>query len=118
VPEWGEVHRATFPHAVLTNTPLARLSDREVAFGGDRSTPNVGPYDFEDFSMGNGSGYRQVVDLADLDASLYIHAPGQSGNLLSGNYADLLETWQAGEYLPMRRSGYEVESELMLVPGG
>jgi penicillin amidase len=118
VPEWGEVHRATFTHSVLTNTPLARLSDREVAFGGDRSTPNVGPYDFEDFSMGNGPGYRQVVDLADLDASLYVHAPGQSGNLLSGNYADLLETWQTGEYLPMRRSGYEVESELMLVPGG
>ncbi|WP_252829480.1 penicillin acylase family protein [Thermus scotoductus] len=45
VRSWGEVHRATFPHAVLTHTPLKRFTDRRVPFGGDRYTVNVGPFD-------------------------------------------------------------------------
>ncbi len=49
---WGEVHRASFPHAVLTHTPLKRLTDREVAFGGDRYTVNVGPFDPETLRHG------------------------------------------------------------------
>lgn len=99
---WGEVHRATFPHAVLTHTPLKRLADRAVAFGGDRYTVNVGPFDPETLRMTHGPSYRQVVDLSDPEASLFVHPMGQSGHFLSPHYADLLPLWARGEYLPMR----------------
>jgi penicillin amidase len=102
---WGEVHRASFPHAVLTHTPLKRLTDRGVAFGGDRYTVNVGPFDPETLRMTHGPSYRQVVNLADLEASLFIHPMGQSGHFLSPHYADLLPLWARGAYLPMGLAG-------------
>jgi len=102
---WGEVHRARFAHAVLTHTPLKRLSDREVAFGGDRYTVNVGPFDPKTLAMGHGPSYRQIVDLAHMENSLFVHPMGPSGHFLSAHYADLLALWARGAYLPMRTAG-------------
>ena len=112
---WGEVHRAAFPHAVLTHTPLKRLSDREVPFGGDRYTVNVGPFDPKTLRMAHGPSYRQIVDLADMENSLFVHPMGQSGHPLSRHYKDLLPLWARGDYLPMRFAGEG--RTLLLEPG-
>jgi penicillin amidase len=37
-----------------------------------------------------------VYDLADLDRSLFVVAPGQSGNPLSSHAADFLRRWRDG----------------------
>jgi penicillin amidase len=37
-----------------------------------------------------------VYDLADLDRSLFMVAPGQSGNLLSRHARDFLTRWRDG----------------------
>jgi penicillin amidase len=47
----------------------------------------------------HGAGYRGIYDLANIDASLYIIATGQSGNLFSPHYDDLLELWASGGYV-------------------
>ncbi len=112
---WGEVHRAGFPHAVLTHTPLKRLSDRALPFGGDRYTVNVGPFDPKSLRMAHGPSYRQIVDLADPEGSLFIHPMGQAGHFLSPHYADLLPLWARGDYLPMRFAGEG--RTLLLEPG-
>jgi len=112
---WGEVHRATFPHAVLTHTPLKRFTDRTVPFGGDRYTVNVGPFVPQSLQMTHGPSYRQIVDLSDPEASLFVHPMGQSGHFLSPHYADLLPLWQRGGYLPMRFA--EGGKTLLLEPG-
>ncbi|MCS7058367.1 MAG: penicillin acylase family protein [Meiothermus sp.] len=102
-PPWGQVHRATFAHAVLTNVPLLkRLADRSVPHGGDRYTLNYGAYDPATFRMTTGSSYRQVLDFAELERSLFIHPMGQSGHPLSAHYDNLLAPWARGGYLPMR----------------
>ncbi len=118
VPEWGEEHEAVFEHPVLSATPLSRLTDRSVPFGGDSSTVNVGSYDLENFVMDSGPSYRQVLDLSRPDRSLYVHPMGQSGNPLSGNFDDLLPLWREGGYLPMRMDGYDVGARLVLKPDG
>jgi penicillin amidase len=48
------------------------------------------------------SSYRQIIDLAALDASRFIIPMGQSGHVWSDHYADLLDRWNKVEYLPMR----------------
>jgi penicillin amidase len=122
VPAWGELHEATFEHPVLSTTPLAPLFDRSVPFGGDGSTVNVGPYEFDSFLMNAGPSYRQVVDLADggrakgRERSCFVHPMGQSGNPLSDNFDDLLPLWRDGRYLTMRTAGYEVDHRLTLRP--
>jgi len=118
IPAWGSVHQAQFAHDILTNSPLKRFSDRYIGFGGDRYTVNVGPYDAGKggFLMTKGPSYRQIIDLATPDNSLFIYPMGQSGSLLSRQYADYLAKWQRGEYLPMRTQGYPLRNRLMLEP--
>ncbi|WP_201738493.1 penicillin acylase family protein [Thermus thermamylovorans] len=113
---WGQAHRATFAHPVLTHTPLRRLADRAVPFGGDRYTVNVGPFDPETLRMTHGPSYRQLVDLADPEASRFVHPLGQGGHFLSPRYADLLPLWAEGGYLPMAFRAPR-ERVLLLEPG-
>jgi penicillin amidase len=116
IPAWGELHQAKFKHPVLTKTPFAFFSDRKLPIGGDRSTVNVGWYDPNDFSLLHGVSYRQVVDLADMEKSRYIHPMGQSGHLLSPQYDNLLVRWQKGDYLAMQMKDYPRGENLVLEP--
>ena len=50
--------------------------------------------------MTDGPSYRQIVDLADPGAAVFIHPTGQSGNVFDRRYRDLLPLWRRGEYLP------------------
>jgi penicillin amidase len=44
---------------------------------------------------------RFIFDLGDLSRSLAVYPPGQSGQLGSPHYDDLIEPWRSGEYHPM-----------------
>jgi acyl-homoserine lactone acylase PvdQ len=79
------------------------IFSRHIANGGDASTVNVGPVRASElYTQYHIPSYRQIVDLGDPDASRFMIAPGQSGNVLSGDYDALLERWQRVDYLPMR----------------
>jgi penicillin amidase len=47
----------------------------------------------------HGAGYRGIYDLADADSSLYMISTGQSGNMYSRYYDDLLPLWADGGYV-------------------
>ncbi len=115
VKPWGQLHPAVFAHLVMSKDPRVRpIFERQIAHGGDRHTVNVGIYRPEDFRMFWGPSYRELVDLADPERSRFIHPMGQSGNVLSRHYADLLARWARGEYLPMRAG--EAKARLVLEP--
>ncbi len=116
IPAWGQLHQATFNHPVLTHTPLAFLSDRKMPFSGGGTTVNKARYDPKDLRMVHGPSYRQVIDLAEMNNSRYIHPMGQSGHLLSPHYDDLLSLWQKGEYLRKKTKDYPVAARLVLEP--
>lgn len=118
-PLWGEdTHLATFKHQVLGNSPLACLADRTTQHGGDRGTINVGHYsmDSKEFHQGAGPSYRGVYDLADLEQSVFLNPLGQSGNILSPHYDDLLEAWSNGTYLAMKTTGYTAAETQQMKP--
>lgn len=102
--QWKRLHRARFPHGVLAGVPvLRRLFNVQAAQGGDASTVNVGAYRRDgSFVMAEGPSYRQIIDLGDLNRSVWIHAPGQSGNVFSNRYRSLIPAWRDGRYLKMR----------------
>jgi acyl-homoserine lactone acylase PvdQ len=74
------------------------------------------------FSVGAGGIYRQVLDFDEPAGgkSLFVSAPGQSGNALSEWYDNTLPTWADGDYQKMRTSsggdGYRVERTQTLLP--
>jgi penicillin amidase len=107
VPRWGEIHQATFEHPVL---PISE----QVPYGGDRYTVNVGLYDPNTFEMDFGAGYRQIIDLSNLEKSVYITAPGQSEQTDSAYFDNLLGLWQDGKYLPMLTEDFPVARQITL----
>jgi penicillin amidase len=97
---WGDLHRAQFAHPVFTSVPLLqRMFDRSIEIGGDyytvgRAVPRI--RGDTRFTAVHGAGVRVVLDLGDLDRSLFTLGPGESGNPLSRHYDDLLISWRYG----------------------
>jgi len=115
---WDRVNAAVFPHPVFDQVRLLkRLFSRAAPAGGNSFTIN--PVMF----IGNdvySSSYRQIVDLAAMDASLFVIPVGQSGHVWSPQYDRLLAKWSKAEYIPMRFSTEAVDnarlSQLTLAP--
>jgi penicillin amidase len=63
-----------------------------------------------------GPEFRGVYDLADLDRSLFMMAPGQSGNLFSRHSRDLLKPWRDGETLTLAPEADKVTASIRLTP--
>jgi penicillin amidase len=111
---WGRLHAAHFEH-VLSEVPVAGgLLSPKVARGGDGSTVNVGGYRRDgSFRMLEGPSYRQIVAFGATPELGFVHAPGQSGNVLDRRYRDLLPLWRDGGLL---RPEDPVSKRLILVP--
>ncbi|MFN8490176.1 MAG: penicillin acylase family protein [Caldilineaceae bacterium] len=101
--QWGKVHITQYPHSPFSQVPVLNwLFDRSIANGGDKYTINVAPVDLSNlYNQATVPSYRQIVDLADLAKSVFMHTTGQSGNPLSAHYADLIERHRDVQYLPM-----------------
>jgi penicillin amidase len=94
---WGEAHQAVFAHPILRALPiLGTLGTLSIPSPGDDTTIDRGGPAYKQFQSVHGPEYRGVYDLADLDRSLFIVAPGQSGNLLSRHARDFLTRWRDG----------------------
>ncbi|MEM9156427.1 MAG: TIGR03118 family protein, partial [Cyanobacteria bacterium P01_F01_bin.33] len=110
VPRWGEIHQATFSHPVL---PI----NRQIEAGGDRYTINVGTYSSDTLDFDRiGPTYRQIIDLGDLNRSVFIQSPGQSGRILSPFFDNLLSSWNDGQYRRLSTDNYDVLQRLIVQP--
>ena len=120
---WGRLHHAYFEHALsYRGEAIARLSSDIGPFphGGSASTPTHTGYRPGDFPTIMGASVRMVVDVGNWDGSLWINAPGQSGDPRSPHYRDLAPIWARGEYVPMPYSEEAVvaakERRIVLTP--
>jgi penicillin amidase len=96
---WGEAHVARFVNPLLSALPVVGgLYTVSEPVGGDGSTIlAMHFYGSGDYSSDFGPGFRAVYDLADLNRSRFMLAPGQSGHILSPHYRDLAPLWARGE---------------------
>ena len=112
---WERLHRARFPHGIFDAVAgLRSIFSLETGQGGDASTVNVGAYRLDgSFRMTDGPSYRQIVDLGNPGAAVFVHTTGQSGNVFDRRYRDLLPLWRGGRYFRIGEGGGKV---LRLVP--
>jgi len=105
--QWGEMHRATFKHRLFDHIPIVKFwGNLSIPTDGGDHTLNRGQTAFGDgglnpFSHRHGAGLRVIYDLGDLRRSRFIIATGQSGNIFSKYYGNLLESWREGAYIPV-----------------
>ncbi len=102
--QWGDVHTATFRHALSARYDLPPASR-----SGDGNTVNA--TGGADFRQTAGASFREVIDLADFDKSIVTNVPGQSADPRSPHYADLLSLWANDRYFPLVYSRARVEQE-------
>jgi len=111
---WGRIHQVNFEHPLGLQKPLDQVFNRgPFPIGGDTDTPCQtamlpnDPYNNKAWSP----TFRQIVDMGDLSRSVTIHPPGQSGQVASSHYDDLVEPWLKGQYFPMLWTRAQVEDE-------
>jgi acyl-homoserine lactone acylase PvdQ len=129
IPAWGiDIHKLKIEHAVLSSSPLACVADRIESHGGDGYTINVGSYSDDGYDQTHGPSYRQIIDLAAPDLSLFVHPMGVDGAPFSydndddrisafnpsGSYDDLLPLWLEGSYVSMSMNGKENSNRLTM----
>jgi penicillin amidase len=111
---WGDAHKAVHREQPFGSFPMiGSLFNREVEMDGgpftllraDSAMASPRPY-----AAIHGAGYRGIYDLADPDRSLYIISTGQSGNLFSPHYDDLLRLWARADYIEIPSARAAVEA--------
>jgi len=109
---WGRLHAISFAHSLSTLDPSRRLAPEAGPFAlpGSESTVMKAAYRPDDFRVVMGASVRIVMDVGDWDRSVWINAPGQSGDPRSPHYADLAARWADGKYVPMLYSSRAVDA--------
>ncbi|HUN40043.1 MAG TPA: penicillin acylase family protein [Acetobacteraceae bacterium] len=114
---WGTAHQAVFAHPVLRAIPvLGALTTACISSPGDDTTIDRGGPRFNDFSSVHGAAYRGVYDLSDLDRSLFVITPGQSGNPLSRYSRNFMTRWRNGATIMLGPRPETVTATLSLTP--
>ncbi|HLZ24643.1 MAG TPA: penicillin acylase family protein [Ktedonobacterales bacterium] len=111
---WGALHQAHFNHPLASVRPLDRVfGTTPVATSGDTVTVSVGgdggfTSDPPSYDQHTVSSMREIIDLSNLDNSLWITTTGESGEPFSAHYSDLIPLWAAHQY---QRMDYSPEAE-------
>ena len=102
--EWGKVHTAVYSHTPFSEINILRpIFERRIASGGGPNTINVAGATFsgsDGYEQHFGPGFRQIMGLGnDVHYHLFMNSTGQSGNLFSKNYDDMIEPFRDVKYL-------------------
>ena len=107
---WGDAHWTNFDHLVFAAvSPLDGIFNRSIPAMGSGFSVNAAGADYDDFTMNSGASFRQIVDLSNLAGSQFIYTTGQSGDVFSPHYDDMVEPWQNVQYIPLRFDQADIE---------
>ncbi|MDZ8052850.1 MAG: penicillin acylase family protein [Aulosira sp. ZfuVER01] len=103
---WGKLHTITFRNATLGKSGVAAIealfNRGAFATAGNGETVNANRWKAnKSFEVSDIPSLRMIVDLKNLDNSVAIHTPGQSGHAFHTHYTDMVDSWRQIEYHPM-----------------
>jgi penicillin amidase len=115
---WGRENVAMLRHKFYSHLPLFdKISDLSVESSGDFYTlDRGGGFDSDaehHLARTHGAGYRGIYDLANPDASLFMIATGESGNIFSKHYGDLVPLWNDVKAITLSGSADELKRDGM-----
>jgi len=114
---WGPAHQAVFAHPLLGQLPvIGPWTQARIPLAGDEATIDRGGFAPQTLDANHGPSFRGVYDLADLDRSLFIVAPGQSGHIISRLARNFMERWRDGRTIMLGPAAERVNVRLRLLP--
>ncbi len=108
--KWGSIHRTAYRHQPFSHVKgLSSLFERTIPSGGGQDTVAVSGFTFRssDGYVGtHGAGFRQIMQLGPgRSAHLYMNSTGQSANVFSRHYADMVGPFANGAYYALAVNG-------------
>eukprot|EP01015_Nassula_variabilis_P030306 TRINITY_DN663_c0_g1_i12.p1 TRINITY_DN663_c0_g1~~TRINITY_DN663_c0_g1_i12.p1 ORF type:complete len:223 (+),score=28.54 TRINITY_DN663_c0_g1_i12:173-841(+) len=100
--QWHRVSAKVLPQLPFSKTPLRNIFERKSINGGNRRTINVGSFymrQARDYMSTQASNLRFLVELDEKSYPLFMLDSGQSGNVFSKHYDDMLRMHEKGEYI-------------------
>ncbi len=114
---WGKVHRAVFASPLLGRLPvIGSLTTARIPVPGDDTTLFRSGAPLGQLDAVHGAEFRGVYDLAKLDDSLFMAAPGQSGQVASRHAWNLLPAWRDGATIRLGPAPERTAWTMHLVP--
>ena len=96
--KWGDVHPLIFAHPFK----VGLMEAGEVEYGGTSHTVNPGGFSWADsYETTWIASVRVITPMSDVGKAEIVHPPGQSGNVGSDHYQDLLRRWSKGRRVPL-----------------
>jgi penicillin amidase len=107
---WGKIHTTRYEHTPFSaSNLLRRIFDRNVGNGGAPNSVNVASAVLEDsvgYVQSFGAGFRQIISLGPASAQhLYMNSTGQSGNVMSKHYDDMIVPFRDVSYYTLDAAG-------------
>jgi penicillin amidase len=118
--QWSGWHHGYFEHPLANVHPQALRSVGPLRQGGSAHTVMSNGYRMSDGRAITGASFRMVADVGEWDNSLFVNAPGQSGDVRSKHYDDHGKLWSERAYVPLIFSeeaiARETELHILLEP--
>ena len=107
--KWGKLHQSVYSHVPFSQVNLLRnLFERRIGNGGSTDTINVANarYSMEKgYEQDLGAGFRQVMQLGPRGVNhQYMNSTGESGNIFSEHYADMISPFNRVEFYGLSTS--------------
>jgi penicillin G amidase len=102
---WGALHTLLLQNQTLGDSgigPIEAIFNRgpiEVA-GSDSTVDATGWTPVDGYEVDWVPSMRQVIDIADLDASTWVNLTGASGHAYDAHYTDQVDAWRTGAQFP------------------
>jgi penicillin G amidase len=118
--QWSGWHHGYFEHPLANVHPQGLRSVGPLRQGGSAQTVMSNGYRMSDGRAVTGASFRMVADVGAWDNSLFVNAPGQSGDVRSKHYDDHGKLWSERAYVPLIFSeeaiARETELHILLEP--
>ncbi|MCO7226820.1 penicillin acylase family protein [Pleionea sp. CnH1-48] len=118
--KWAGIQNTRYSHTPFSNVKLLdSLFERKIPSGGAINTINVANSAFhksDGYIQTFGAGFRQIMAFAkDNSSHIYMNSTGQSGQVGSSHYDDMVEPFRDVKFYPMK-TPTKAESSYILSP--
>lgn len=112
--KWSGWHHGYFEHPLANVYPESLRDVGPLRQGGAAMTVMSNGYRMSDGRAITGASFRMVVDVGQWDNSVFVNAPGQSGDVRSPHYDDHGRLWSERDYVPLVYSEEAIARETRL----
>ncbi|NLR20849.1 penicillin acylase family protein [Pseudoalteromonas sp. CO342X] len=118
---WGELHKTVYQHQPISQIKLLKgIFERSINNGGSVNSVNVANASYQPsqgYEQSFGAGFRQIISLGGASGEhWFMNSTGQSGNILSKHYDDMVEPFNNLEYATLPWLLVSKNQKLSLLP--